>query len=113
MNQLDRCLEIVATYRKHGWALRRVSLTNETRRATAGREEELFAGARVDNSTIDALWFSRPSHKNREAWELRLAAETSYALFEAFEMDESEEQREEVRQEMEARMREYLTQSRV
>jgi hypothetical protein len=44
---------------------------------------------------------------NREAWELRLISETPYALFEAFEEDETEEQREEVRREMEARMREY------
>ena len=51
----------------------------------------------------------RPSAKDREAWELRLVAETPYALFEAFEADETEEQREEVRQEMEARLREYTT----
>ena len=55
----------------------------------------------------DALWFARPSNAGREAWELRLVGETPYALFETFEADEAEEDREEVRREMEARLREY------
>ena len=52
----------------------------------------------------------RPSHQQREAWELRLLSETQYALFETFEADETEEQREEMRQEMEARLRDYVLQ---
>jgi hypothetical protein len=54
------------------------------------------------------LWFARPSNNNRTAWELRLLAETQYALFETFEADETEEQREEMRLEMEARLRDYV-----
>jgi hypothetical protein len=42
------------------------------------------------------------------AWELRLLGETQYALFETFEADETEDQREEVRLEMEARLRDYV-----
>jgi len=38
-------------------------------------------------------------------------AETPYALFETFEADEEEEDREEVRREMEARLREYAARS--
>ena len=108
MNQTDRLFEIIATYRKHGWNLRRVLLTAETETSCGEREKSSFAGAKVEASAIDALWFSRPSHEKREAWELRLAAEAPYALFETFESDETEEQREEVRCEMEARMREYI-----
>ena len=59
------------------------------------------------DAEVDALWFSRPSHNNREAWELRLLAQTPYALFETFEQEETEEERDEVKQEMEARLREY------
>ena len=59
------------------------------------------------DAEVDALWFSRPSHNNREAWELRLLAQTPYALFETFEPEETEEERDEVKQEMEARLREY------
>jgi hypothetical protein len=41
-------------------------------------------------------------------WELRLLEQTQYALFEAFEPDETEPEREEVRLEMEARLREHV-----
>src|SRR5437879_5508721 len=96
--------EIIATYRRHEWQLRRVLLSPMTRKSIA---ENIFGDAIIQDSEIDALWFSRPSHKGAEAWELRLIAEQQYALFEAFEPDESEDQRDEVRQEMEARMREH------
>jgi hypothetical protein len=100
--------EIVGLYQKHGWQLRRVLLRAESR-----LENELspLSGIKTEEATIDALWFSRPSQQQREAWELRLVAENPYALFETFEADESEEDREDVRREMEARMREYSTKS--
>lgn len=61
-----------------------------------------------EEAPIDAMWFSRPSHDGREAWELRLVAEQPYALFETFEKDETEEQRKEMRREMENRMRDKV-----
>jgi hypothetical protein len=109
MNQRDRIKEILATYQKHGWQLRRVLLVPETRAAVVNKDELTFEGARVHDANIDALWFSRASFGKREAWELRLIAETPYALFETFETDEPEEAHEEVRQEMEARMSEFTT----
>ena len=109
MNQIERLLEIVTTYRKHGWSLRCILITTETRAAVAALAKTLFEDAKVEAAAIDALWFSRPSHEQREAWELRLVADTPYALFETFESDEPEEQREELRREMEARMREHTT----
>jgi hypothetical protein len=106
MNGLERCKEIVANYARHGWRLRRALLRPETR-AAAEESDALFQDARLEESTVDALWFSRASAAGREAWELRLVADTPYALFEAFEADEAEEEREDVRREMEARLREY------
>ena len=96
--------EIIATYQRHGWELRRVLLRPETR---AGLVAELFGQAAMIEAEFDALWFARTSHAGREAWELRLIAEVRYALFEAFEADEGEADREEVRLEMENRMREH------
>ena len=58
---------------------------------------------------MTAMWFTRASQGGREAWELRLVAEPPYALFELFETDEAEEDREDVRREMEARLREYTS----
>ena len=104
MNNADLFGELVATYRKHGWELRGALLQE----ATAAELAPLLEKLPVTVSDFDALWFSRPSHQNREAWELRLLAQTQYALFEAFEADETGEEREEVRKEMEARMRDYV-----
>lgn len=99
--------EIIANYRKHNWTLRRVLLRARTRAEINDAASEIFEGAPVEESEIDALWFARPSHAGREAWELRLVSETPYALFETFEPDEPEEEREELRRELEARLREY------
>jgi hypothetical protein len=106
MNQPERINETISTYRRHGWRLARVLLCTETLAEITEAEREIFEDATVQEEIVDALWFSRPSHAGREAWELRLVAETPYALFETFEMDEAEEDREDVRREMQARLRE-------
>ena len=101
--------EIITNYSKHGWALRRVLLRPRTRAEIGDRAQEIFPGAVMEEAEVDALWFARASHAGREAWELRLVGETPYALFETFEEDEPEEEREELRREMEARLREYFS----
>lgn len=99
--------EIAGVYQKHGWQLRR-ALLRPNSQVELANELDRLAGVKIEEAEIDALWFSRPSHQSREAWELRLIAENPYALFETFEADEPEQEREDVRREMEARMREYL-----
>lgn len=103
-------MEVVTKYRQHGWELRGALLQPATRSELHADEAELLKSVPVRESTFDALWFSRPSHNNRDAWELRLLAQTPYALFETFEPEETEEEREEFKQEMEARMRDYASQ---
>ena len=102
-------MELVATYRKHGWELRSALLQPATHSEFQAHEAQLLQNIPVREATFDALWFSRPSHNQREAWELRLLAQTPYALFETFEQDETEEERQDVKQEMEARMRDYAS----
>lgn len=109
MNQLDRIKEVIATYEKHGWRLRRALLRPETRSELS--DQSWSGEASIEAADLDALWFSRGSQQDREAWELRLVAATQYALFETFEADEPEAAREEVRREMEARMREKVSSS--
>ena len=106
MKNADLFIELTAIYRKHGWQLRRALLRPET---LVELQLLLPNNLPVKEATVDALWFSRPSHNNREAWELRLLAQTQYALFETFEADETEEEREDVKLEMEARLRDYAT----
>ncbi|HEX7294543.1 MAG TPA: hypothetical protein VF251_02245 [Pyrinomonadaceae bacterium] len=108
MKKLDLYKELVTIYQRHGWQLRTVLFRPETIAEMKCGEDDPLQSVTIKDSPVDALWFSRPSHQQREAWELRLLSETQYALFETFEADETEEQREEMRQEMEARLREYV-----
>ena len=113
-------------YRKHGWRLVRVLASAESLAELRGPSGDdgprgwpvgevgaesgaaaTFEGAAVVESETEAMWFTRPAQGGREAWELRLVGEPPYALFELFEPDEAEEDREDVRREMEARLREY------
>lgn len=107
MKKSELLKEVIATYGKHGWQLRQVLLQPATQTEVMADAEASLRRLSVREAEVDALWFSRPSHNNREAWELRLLADTQYALFETFEADETEEQREDVRLEMEARLRDY------
>jgi hypothetical protein len=112
MSRLKTFQEILATYRRHGWRLADVLARAETlaELSAAGGAEE-FEGAAVRESEVDAMWFTRPSAEGREAWELRLVGGTPYALFELFEPDEAEEDRADVRREMESRLRDYAAPS--
>ena len=103
---MDLFTELMALYRKHGWQLRSALLRSGTR---VELESMLPDGLTVKEAEFDALWFSRPSYNDREAWELRLLAQTQYALFETFEADETEEERDDVKLEMEARVRDYVS----
>ena len=134
MSRLEKFQDTLAMYSKHGWRLARVLARGETldemRKRAAGGESRAdeaaaakfdeavaakfdesaattFEGVAASESEVDAMWFTRAAQGGREAWELRLVGETPYALFELFEPDESEEDREDVRREMEARLREY------
>jgi len=109
MKNADLFVELVATYRKHGWELRSALLQPGTlaELQSHGILNEVPDKVPVKEAAFDALWLSRPSHNNREAWELRLLAQTQYALFETFEAEETEEERDDVRLEMEARLRDY------
>lgn len=107
MNQIDRFREIVTSYRKHGWELRRVLVCEQTRLAFAVSGEVELTGIEPEASAIDGIWFARPSHAGREAWELRLVGDMPYALFEAFEAGLDNDLREEKLREIEARMIEY------
>jgi hypothetical protein len=99
--------EILSLYRKHGWILRRVLLSDALRKNLADGFENLFGAAEIRSSEIDAVWFSRPSRTNQEAWELRRLSETPLALMEIFDLDDEEEIREETLAEVESRLKTF------
>lgn len=106
MNTDGLIKEITGLYQKHGWQMRAILLRPDTRAAV---DPGAVDPAMVRDAEVDAIWFSRPSHAGRDAWELRLISDQPYALFETFEADETEEQRDEMRHELEARLRDYVS----
>jgi hypothetical protein len=120
-DRLGQFRDALALYRRHGWTLARVLMTSPTLAELAPATDAdvadatdadadatpAFEGVAVRESDVDAIWLRRPSAGGREAWELRLISDPPYALFELFEPDELEEDREDVRREMEARLSEY------
>lgn len=75
--------EIVATYGKHGWMLRRVLLSAETRK----RLTAIPADVDIIDSDIDAAWFSRPPKSGTISWEIRSLGATPFALVEFVDED--------------------------
>jgi hypothetical protein len=105
MIKAGQIAEILALYKRHGWILRRVLLSDALKTSLADSLENLFGAAEIRPSEINAAWFSRPSKANQEAWELRLLSGTPFALMEIFDEDDEDEIREEARAEVEARMK--------
>ena len=99
--------EILALYKKHGWILRRVLLSDALETSLAGSLERLFGAAEIRASEIDAAWFSRASKAEQEAWELRRLSEAPLALMEIFDLEDEDEIREETLLEVESRLKNF------
>jgi hypothetical protein len=81
---------ILEQYARHGWELRRILLTTETK---AGLRD-FFAGKDVHDADLDALWFARRSRLGSESWELRRLGGSPFALVAVIDDDTGEEERE-------------------
>ena len=68
--------EIISQYEKHGWILRRALLSEENKNVLAEKASSID----VEVSDLDALWFSRRSNPESEAWELRRLTGSPFAL---------------------------------
>ena len=80
--------EIIATYKKHGWILRRVLLSAELKKYLGNHIDALFGSIIVIDSAIDAAWFSRPPKSGVVAWEIRYLGEIPLALLENVDEDD-------------------------
>ncbi|MFN0277308.1 MAG: hypothetical protein ACKVRN_01770 [Pyrinomonadaceae bacterium] len=100
--------EIIATYNKYGWILRRVLLSDASNEKLGKHKETLFGEATISVSEIDAAWFSRPPDKNGVAWEIRYLGEPPYALLE--KVNEGDAEFEKILRQTESRLNESLTQ---
>ena len=72
--------EIISLYKKHGWRICRVLLSNETKIKFAAEIETIFQNDLIKESAVDAVWFSRPSKHDNIAWELRHLSPTLLPL---------------------------------
>lgn len=102
--------EILATYRKYGWLLRRVLLKPGTRPQLMEGIDQPLDDVVISESEIDAVWFSRPPKEGPIAWEIRHLSETPYALLEM--LDENDPRFEESLNEIEVRLQKAVTAER-
>ena len=76
MIDAEAITEIIKQYEKHGWILRRALLSSKGRSSIPNR----LADVDIIDSDLDALWFSRRSKPDSEAWELRRLSALPFAL---------------------------------
>ncbi len=77
--------DVVAQYEKHGWVLRRALLSRESMSASP----KILDAIEIEPSDFDALWFSRRSKPESEAWELRRLTGSPFALVAVVSSDAS------------------------
>lgn len=94
--------EIVATYKKHGWILRRVLLSAKSKAVLEASLTKLFGDVKVMDASIDAAWFSRPPKPEGVPWEIRYLGAIPFALLE--NLDENNLEFEAALQELESRL---------
>ena len=96
--------EIIAEYEKHGWTPRRALLSAESESLLS---KSLTDKIEIEPSDLDALWFSRRSKPESEAWELRRLSGSPFALIaiisSAMSSEEFEATLEQVADEMRAK----------
>jgi hypothetical protein len=80
--------EIISQYEKHGWTLRRALLSEESKNVLT----ETTSRIDVEASDFDALWFSRRSNPESEAWELRRLTGSPFALVAVISADATSEE---------------------
>jgi hypothetical protein len=108
MTRAETIREALGLYKKYGWTLRRVLLSEQSRRDLESSLPELFGPVEITGFEKDAAWFSRASAGNTEAWELRLFGDAPFALVEVFDAEQDEAARDLIRRETERRLLETI-----
>jgi hypothetical protein len=103
MIDLSGIKDILATYKKYGWLLRRVLLTDKVRNGLRDDIRSTFGAVPIIPSDLDAAWFSREPQQGATAWEIRHLSTNPYALVE--HVDESSAHFEATLAEVEGRLR--------
>lgn len=95
---------VIDQYAKHGWRLRRALVSRAS--ADVMVASSLLADPEIElkENENEALWFSRRSHPDREAWELRRLSGSPFALVAVLEDSFDDDEREAVLASVERKM---------
>ncbi len=96
--------EIISVYAKHGWTLRRVLLSTALKDSLGN--DAPFADVALQNSDIDAAWFSRVTNEGGTACEIRHLSSAPFAL--VVVIDEASDEFEDTLIDTEDRLRETI-----
>ena len=101
---LETIQAVIDQYAKHGWQLRRALLSHDTIHRHGEYFQTEYPAAYVTKRESEALWFSRRSLPDREAWELRRLTGSPFALVAILEDSFDDDEREAVLEATERRM---------
>lgn len=101
--------DILSTYRKYGWVLRRI-LVKDKSDADAISALSDPDDVEVSIEGVSAAWFSRPGKQGPVAWEIRYLGDPPFALLE--NLDERSPDFEGSLKALEDRLREAISQKR-
>lgn len=110
MIKLQEIKEILETYKKYGWRLQKILLSNELKNELSAAEIKLFSsGVKVSNSKTDGALFSRSSKNSKQAWELRHLHLNPFAIFELIDDKTSATEKEKILKQLENRLEDYAS----
>lgn len=111
MTDIEAIAEIIATYHKYGWILRRVLLTTSSSEKLDKDRTVLFGNVTISDSAVDAAWFSRPPKSGLVSWEIRYLGDIPFAMLE--KVDESDPKFENILGGIERRLCETISAKKV
>ncbi|MGI8545030.1 MAG: hypothetical protein ACR2MD_16340 [Aridibacter sp.] len=110
MIKLQEIKEILETYKKYGWRLQKILLSNELKNELSDAKiVNLFDDIKISNSKTDGALFSRSSKNNKQAWELRHLHLNPFAIFELIDDKTSATEKEKILKQMENRLEDYAS----
>lgn len=83
--KIETVKAVIGQYAKHGWQLRTAFLASNVDPSVTLFLRSEFPRIDINYGEHSALWFSRRSLPDREAWELRRLSDTPFALVEVIE----------------------------
>lgn len=79
--------EVLSQYDRFDWRLDHVLLSPKLRDRLSEEASTVFENVPIEESDLDAAWFSRISTNGRVAWELRSLGSSPFALVDSSEQN--------------------------